>query len=442
MFNPVGTSRCDVRAACSGATPSNASIARKFVPPATTRAGTARRAIPTIAVKVVACGLLLFPRDVNAAVQESSSIAPLQTFSIRWIADPSNKAAVEVSGLSPATLQDLQRSDWKPAQWPRILSVYAEQGDLTAGAGLPPMFGEYRVQSGALRFEPQFPLEPRVKYRAIFHPDQLPGQRGSRVEAFTNVFQLPPRRSSPTAMVSHVYPSAELLPENLLKFYVHFSAPMSRGRIYDHIHLRDETGKEIELPFLEIDEELWDPTMTRLTLLIDPGRIKRGLRPREEVGPALEEGKRYTLVVDQAWRDGTGNPLKETFQKVFKVGPADRDPPNPARWKIQPPKSETRDALTITFSKPMDHALAQRVIQVINDSGERMAGKIALEDQERRWIFAPIQPWRRGPYRVVVQTTIEDLAGNNIGKPFDVDLFENVQPRLASSTVKLSFEVR
>jgi hypothetical protein len=51
--------------------------------------------------------------------------------------------------------------------------------DLTAGAGLPPMFGDYRVQSGALRFEPQFPLEPGVKYRAIFHPDQLPGQRGS-----------------------------------------------------------------------------------------------------------------------------------------------------------------------------------------------------------------------------------------------------------------------
>ena len=32
----------------------------------------------------------------------------------------------------------------------------------------------------------------------------------------------------------------------------------------------------IELPFLEIDEELWDPAMMRLTLFIDPGRIKRG----------------------------------------------------------------------------------------------------------------------------------------------------------------------
>src|SRR5438093_6197359 len=50
VFSGVGTSRCDVGAACSGATSSNASVARIFVPPATTRAGTAQRAIPTIAL--------------------------------------------------------------------------------------------------------------------------------------------------------------------------------------------------------------------------------------------------------------------------------------------------------------------------------------------------------------------------------------------------------
>ena len=50
LFGVVGTSRCDVRAACSGAPPSIASVARMFVPPATTRAGTAQRAIPTSAL--------------------------------------------------------------------------------------------------------------------------------------------------------------------------------------------------------------------------------------------------------------------------------------------------------------------------------------------------------------------------------------------------------
>src|SRR5438445_13179055 len=53
VFSVVGSSRCDVRAACSGATPSNASVAWIFVPPATTRAGTAQRAIPTMRSGVV-----------------------------------------------------------------------------------------------------------------------------------------------------------------------------------------------------------------------------------------------------------------------------------------------------------------------------------------------------------------------------------------------------
>src|SRR5204863_1921640 len=123
-----------------------------------------------------------------------------------------------------------------------------------------------------------------------------------------------------------------------------------------------------------------NPAMTRLTLFIDPGRINRGVTPLEEVGPALQEGKRYTLVIDQAWKDGTGSLLKESFEKTFKVGPADRDPPDPARWQVQSPKLETRALLTITFSEPMDRALAERVIRVMNDSGELVEGKAGLED--------------------------------------------------------------
>src|SRR5213596_108728 len=56
VFSVVGTSRCDVRAACSGATPSNAIVARIFIPPATTRAGTVQRAVPTIALNTYPTG--------------------------------------------------------------------------------------------------------------------------------------------------------------------------------------------------------------------------------------------------------------------------------------------------------------------------------------------------------------------------------------------------
>jgi hypothetical protein len=69
-------------------------------------------------------------------------------------------------------------------------------------------------------------------------------------------------------------------------------------------------------------------------------------------------------------------------------------------------------------------------------------GKVSLEDQERRWTFTPDNVWRRGRYQLIIQTTLEDLAGNNIGKPFEVDLFEGPERRLSATNVKLSFEIQ
>jgi hypothetical protein len=308
--------------------------------------------------------------------------------------------------------------------------VYADQGDLKADMTLPPMLGRYWTEPGQLYFEPQFPLERGVNYRAVFRLDP-------KTPPLIASFKLPVPSGEPTTMVTQIYPSADLLPENLLKFYVHFSAPMSRGRIYDHIHLVDERGKAVELPFLEIDEELWDPPMKRLTLFIDPGRIKRGVRPLEKVGPALEEGKRFTLVIDKAWQDTAGHPLKEDFRKTFRVGPPDREPPDPAHWKIDAPRAGTREPLCATFPKPMDRALALRVIRVAN-----LDGTTALENQERLWKFVPTSDWRPGQYKLQVQTTIEDLAGNNIGKAFEVDVFETVQPTLTNAVVEIPFNVK
>jgi hypothetical protein len=372
-----------------------------------------------------------------------AATAAQQGLSLRWVSDlsDSNHSVVEVHGLSAAAAKELRRSNWSIPQWQSLLSIYAEQGDVITDIGLPPMLGSYQLQSNTLRFEPQFPLEPGLTYRATFRPERVPG-KPSGGKMITAVFRLPARESKPTTVVSRVYPSAAILPENLLKFYLHFSAPMSRGHIYEHIHLRDAAGNDIELPFLEIDEELWDPTMTRLTLFIDPGRIKREINPLEAIGPALEEGKRFTFVIDRAWKDGAGNPLRETFQKPFTVGPADRVPPDPADWIIAPPKTATLDPLSMTFPEPMDHALAERMIRVLDESGALLEGKSAMENQERRWTFIPIRPWRPGSYELSVQTTIEDLAGNNIGKPFEVDLVEPAQRRMVHSTLKLSFKVR
>ncbi len=371
---------------------------------------------------------------------------PEQSAGIRlqWAPDsPEVKTkTLEVSGLGREALELLRTVEWDLSRWQRLLAVYAEPMDAASGSELPPMLGRYSIEADRLRFAPQFPLVSGIRYRTVFRPSQLPQNAAPDSVDVTSVFQLPDRIAVPTTFVKAIYPSADVVPENLLKFYIHFSAPMSRGNIYDHMRLFDGQGREVRLPFLEIDEELWGSEMTRLTLFIDPGRIKRGVLPLEEVGPSLVEGGSYTLEIDNRWLDGNGNPLKESYRKRFRVGPPDRLPPDQTDWKIRTPKSGARDPLEVIFSEPMDHALALRVIRVVDNSGRGLEGEVRLEDSERNWIFTPTSPWRRGSYRLVILTTIEDLAGNNIGKPFEVDTFQKIDRHLTTTSVKLDFDIR
>ena len=358
----------------------------------------------------------------------SASQGPDGGVQVRWVEDAGGKGnlRVEVSGL-----KETASGPRDEAAWRAVLSAYA--GADPDKDGTPPMAAKYRVESGVLVLEPQFPPAPGATYTAIMRVDGSPPQ----VVRFT----ARERPAAPPTHVTRVYPTADRVPENLLKFYVHFSAPMSRGHVYDHIRLLDSAGKEIELPFLELDEELWDPEMTRLTLFIDPGRIKRGVRPLEEVGPALESGKRFTLSIDRGWPDARGKPLKEEFRKPFEVGPPDRDPLVPHRWEIRVPKAASREPLVVGFGEPMDHALARRLIRVLDNSGNPVAGAVEMEVWERRWAFTPDLPWGRGDYSLVVQPTLEDLAGNNIGKPFEVDLVEGTEPAVLRP-VSLQVKVR
>ena len=47
-----------------------------------------------------------------------------------------------------------------------------------------------------------------------------------------------------------------------------------------------------------------------------------------------------------------------------------------------------------------------------------------------------------GDYQLIVDTALEDLAGNHIGQPFDIDTFEHVTEHITTKTVSLPFAVR
>lgn len=363
------------------------------------------------AVRALAC----FAWIVFAAVASKSAAAD---YSIRWQTN-----SVVASGISPTGAE---------TNWAKVFSVYADQGNILTDINLPSIAGTYSFEKNVLMFKPQFPFTAGVNYRAVL-------RAGGKTISSTQ--RIPERILAPTTHVAAVYPPVDELPENVLKFYLQFSAPMMGGHIYEHIHLRDSDGKDVQLPFLEIDEELWDPTMTRLTLFLDPGRIKRGVRPLEEIGPALQTGKSYTLTITRDWRDANGTSLTADFEKKFKVVAADREPPNPLRWKITTPKAKSRAPLTIAFDEPLDHAIVQRVLRISDAKGAPVAGSVKLDALDRGLTFTPNTGWAAGVHKLIVPTIIEDLAGNNIGKPFDLDTAEDPRP-MTNEVVKVSFTVR
>jgi hypothetical protein len=336
-------------------------------------------------------------------------------------------AALEVRGLSAKAVADLAQAKLTPDGWAKVarLSVDAD--------GAPALGGTWSAADGALRFVPDFPLLPGVKYRVAL---VVGGER------FQLAAQVPKPPPGPRARVLSVYPSASVLPENALRVYVHFSAPVKRGDVYSRVKLVRDDGKAVNRPFLELDEELWSADGLRLTYLFDPGRVKRGLVPREELGPILEAGRRYTLEIDASWPDGDGRPLLEGFQKRFAATAPDDEPVWPNQWKLTPPRAGSDAPLLVRLAKPLDRALLNRMLWVVDATGARVPGTISVGGGERVVSFVPANPWARGDYKLVIDDTLEDVCGNRVGEPFEVDVFKPIPLRPMAKLTERPFAAK
>jgi hypothetical protein len=364
-------------------------------------------------------------------------------------------AAVELVVPDSVVLRTLAQPEMAHARWQSFLDVRVLPAGNARTPDLPPLSGSFRVVGDVVRFEPRFPLEPGMTYRAEFDPVRFHAVTQTLTQAGTvgadkpygetklvAVYSPPKKPAQPTTQVTAIYPSSDLLPENLLRFYIVFSAPMSRGEAYRRIRLLETTTrKPVEAPFLELNEELWSNDGTRFTLLFDPGRIKRGLRPREEVGPVLEAGKSYSLVIDREWPDAAGNALKVSVQKTFRVGPSDDSSPDPKVWAVLPPPAHTRNSLEVRFPEPLDRALLARLIAVHDANGRMVPGEVSVGENEKVWKFKPNAAWNEGAYRLVVGTELEDVAGNSVARPFEVDLTAPISRHVSAETVAVTFRI-
>lgn len=305
--------------------------------------------------------------------------------------------------------------------------------------GAEPIEGVGVVAEGRMIFTPRFPPTPGVRYRVVLDRAALRDAGDTPVRTFVTLRKVPPAK--PTE-IENLFPTAEVLPENTLRWYIQFSAPMSRGDVYRHLRLLDERGKPVVHPFLELDEELWSPDGKRLTVFFDPGRVKRGLKPREEDGPVLVEGKTYTLVIDRAWEDEAGFPLKESLKKTFKVIKPDDAPVDPKSWKVAAP-SDAKGVLKVTFEKPLDRALAERMLRVRGPDDKPLSVSVTVNATQTGVELRPTsQLWVAGKYQLVVDKRLEDVCGNRVGRAFEIDGIRPIPENADETFVVLPFAVK
>lgn len=343
-------------------------------------------------------------------------------------------AYVEVTGLSDDALGALEDAALTPDQWSGVLRV-------AVSADAPAMLGDYSVAEGALRFTPLFPFDPGRQYDVRFDPARLPGAGETGAAAVVATVGRPAEHTTPSTVVARVYPTGDVVPENLLRMYVEFSGPMARRSGIEYMKVLNEAGTEIPGAILPLDYEFWSPDHKRFTVFFDPGRVKEGILPNRELGRPLTPGGSMTLVIGRDWPDEHGLPLKEGFRRAFRVTAPDTQPLDTASWRIQSPQAGGRGRVVVTFPEPLDHGLLLRALGVTRD-GAPVEGDTSVDNAETTWTFTPREPWRAGTYQLLALDILEDLAGNQIGRAFEVDNFDTVDKSPNPQTITLPFAVR
>jgi hypothetical protein len=232
--------------------------------------------------------------------------------------------------------------------------------------------------------------------------------------------------NSAAPQVVSISPSARSIPANTLRLYVTFNHP-ARGAVETRdIRLLDDAGRTIDGAFMDFGQDLWSPDGRRLTVLFDPGRVKRGVEGDGESAAPLQVGHSFTVEV-------SGKRFR------YQVTPAIRSAINPQTWRLALPKAESGEALTVTFDREMDEALLRDQLEVEDARGRLQAGQTTISSSGRVWSWRPKHSWRTGDYQLVIGSNLEDVSGNRVGEALDHEVGSPDAPR---ETVAVPFTIK
>ncbi len=356
----------------------------------------------------------------------------LRQLQLEW-EEHQGRARIAVVGWTETELRELADAD--AATLSRRLAFYPSEslGGAPARPAVPPVAGSFLSRGDVVLFVPRFPLSVGTRYSLLVDcPDT------GDCEIWTT--QRPARAADPVAEVLEIYPTASEVPLNLLRLYVQFSHPMSESWAMSAISVGcQDTGESLEDVFLPPEPELWDAGRSRLTMLLDPGRIKRGLAPNLESGYPLAEGMTVVVTIDRAFRDARGQPLRAPARRIYRVGPAMRSRADPAGWTLNVPPAASSIPLRVEFDRSLDHGLLQHSLSVQDPTGAILDGVSTIGHSELSWSFTPEFPWHSGEHRLLIEPRLEDVAGNTPIRVFDRDVSRPEDDPLPAAVTHLSF---
>jgi len=217
-----------------------------------------------------------------------------------------------------------------------------------------------------------------------------------------------------------ISPQAKILPANTLRFYVHFPRSGEAHFDRDNLWLLDEEEQVVPDPFLVLSQELWSVDGRRLTVLMEPGRIKRGLGTDPSHEPAFVVGRTYSLVVTA---------LGQTARHTFRVSDPVLEALDETRWRLVSPTVGSLDPVLVHFDRVLDAALCADEIGVLAPSGEVVQTRVSLAPDGTAARLVAIRRWRAGEHRLIVSERLEDVCGNRLGEALDHDVGAGGPPR-------------
>ena len=223
-----------------------------------------------------------------------------------------------------------------------------------------------------------------------------------------------------TEIPIRISPQAKMLPANTLRFYIHFSKPGEAHFNRDQLWLLNEEEQVVPDPFLVLSQELWSVDGSRLTVLMEPGRIKRGIGADPAHDPAFVVGRTYSLVVTA---------LGQTARHTFHVSDPVLEAIDETGWRIVSPAVGSCDPAVVHFQRVMDAALCEDEIGVLTLSGEVVQTRVSLAPDGTAAQLIPSHPWSAGEHRLVASVRLEDVCGNRLGEALDHDVSARGRPR-------------